>query len=73
MKDVIDRSEGMEMTDLICDGPGCTESINFDTCDFHEINREAKERGWLSRNFKGQWVDFCCPECFKRYKEDRLW
>lgn len=45
-----------------CDMPGCTASLETCTGDFGLALQDARQGGWLVRNWDGEWKHFCGPE-----------
>ena len=53
-----------------CDCLGCRSEELVESTDFSEINKELRGMGWVTTKIGAEWLDFCCQECLKRYKEN---
>jgi len=62
MKEVLYDFDECEVT---CDGCGKTRIV--DEMDYREINAILREDGWLVKNIGGEWVEFCCINCYEKY------
>lgn len=40
--------------------------------DFKGCQEEIKSAGWISRTIDGEWHDFCCQECYDKFKKQHL-
>jgi len=53
-----------------CDNCGSIAEIEFDdTPNFKVCQQELKKLSWVSGQVDGEWKDFCCRECQKKYVE----
>jgi len=59
----IDRD--FDNCDCECDYCGQSETVY--STDYKEINEELRGMGWIIRKIDGEWVEFCCHECFQKY------
>ena len=53
----------------------CGEQYIYDCrgCpDFKGCQNEIKSEGWISRKIDGEWHDFCCQECYEKFKKNIL-
>lgn len=49
-----------------CDRCGNREWIQ-ETTDYKEINDELRSLGWIIVKVNGEWLEFCCRECYNLY------
>ena len=56
---------GFKETEVECDKCGASETI--DSTDYAEINQELRDNGWVIKNIKGEWCEFCSQECYENY------
>jgi hypothetical protein len=54
-----------EETEVACDECGANDTI--DGTNYADVNQELRNSGWIIKNVNGEWCDFCCFECYKKY------
>lgn len=54
-----------------CDQCGRDYSYPFEDgdIDFKSCQDELRSQGWSSKKINGEWYDFCCEECYKKFME----
>lgn len=57
---------GRNKVNVTCDNCGESEVVSG---DYKEINAELKQQGWKIYCDDGEWLDFCCYDCCREYKE----
>ena len=61
----IDRD--FEDCSVTCDMCGKTKTV--DSMDYSDINEELRSEGWIIKKIDGEWLEFCCYDCYRKYKE----
>ena len=36
--------------------------------DFEESKQLLRDKNWITRRFQGEWLNFCCEQCLKEYR-----
>lgn len=60
-----DRDLGFE-----CDY--CGQTVGGGIYDFEESLECKKREGWINRKIDGEWLSFCCEDCWNEYQEKYL-
>lgn len=47
----------------------CGECIGGGLYDFWESKDLMEDEGWITRKVDGEYLNFCCEECLKEYRE----
>lgn len=53
--------------DVTCDM--CEKSKTVDSTNYSDINDELRSEGWIIKKIDGEWLEFCCYDCYRKYKE----
>ncbi len=62
------RDWNFNTIEVYCDQCHCETNFDGDV-SYREINECLREEGWYIRNIDGEWMSFCCKECFDKYME----
>ena len=56
---------------IVCECEQCGNEVTHDFedgPDFTECQETIKSFGWISRKINGEWYDFCCYACYKKFE-----
>lgn len=60
-----------DLEECVCTCDECGYEEYVDDTDYHNINAELREMGWIIKQNKyGEWVEFCSIECSKAYAKE---
>lgn len=51
-----------------CDCDNCGESVIVNTMSLKKAKKDLIKKGWVIEKINNKICDFCCRECFLRYK-----
>ena len=63
---VNDFESGDGLATVECDK--CGKQIEVDSCNYSQINQEAKDNGWIICKIDNEWHEFCCKECKDKFE-----
>ncbi len=46
----------------------CGKTIGGGLYNFEESLELMREHGWISRSYKGEYLNFCCQDCLVQYR-----
>ena len=47
----------------------CDKTIGGGLYDFEESKQLLRDKNWITRRFQGEWLNFCCEQCLKEYRD----
>jgi len=72
---MIDRDYTFGTARMYCDSLKCSHDILIEGFDCHvpvweEIKSDMDLEGWISRKIDGEWLHFCCLNCYEEFLRD---
>lgn len=69
---MIDNDYTFGETHIYCDNTNCENELTVEGYDKHppqwdEIKGEMDSADWVSKKIGGDWLHFCCVDCYKEF------
>ena len=51
-----------------CDCDNCGNTVIVGSMNMRKVKRALKKKGWIIKRLRKEECDFCCKECYVKYK-----